>query len=124
MRPSRAGFTITEVMVAVVILSVGILALLGGAVGSKRMLSQGERTTWAAAVASARLETLRRAANRTNPRCTDASFAGGTGTTRGVTEKWVVTKSSNYATVLAIITYNKYNGTATDTVATVIGCSS
>jgi prepilin-type N-terminal cleavage/methylation domain-containing protein len=121
---ARGGFTITEVMVAIVVLSVGILALLGGAAGSRRMLSQGERTTWAAAVASARLETLRRAANRTVPRCGDASFKSGSATTDGVTEKWVVQTVGSYATVFAIVTYRKYNGTATDTVATVIGCES
>lgn len=122
MTRGRAGFTITEVMVAIVVLSVGVLALIGGAAGSRRMLAQGERTTWAAAVASARLETLRRAANRTSPRCTDASFAGGTGVTSGVTEQWVVQKSGSYATALAIVTYRTYNGSVTDTVATVIGC--
>lgn len=120
-RPT-AGFTITEVLVAIIILAVGILALAGGSTGATKMLSQGERTTWAAAVASARIETLRRIANQTSPRCTNAGFASGTATTRGVAETWTVPTSGNARVVLEVIAYKKYGGTITDTVATVIGC--
>ena len=124
MTDPRAGFTITEVMMAVVILSVGILALMGGATAATRMVSQGQRTTWAAAVASARMETLRRLANQTTPRCTNAAFASGSATTRGVTEAWTVAASGNARIVLEVVTYKKYGGTSTDTVSTIIGCVS
>lgn len=122
MMRTTAGFTITEVLVAIVILTIGILALAGGSTGATRMLSQGERITWAAAVASARIETLRRTANRTSPTCTNANFASGTGTTRGVKEKWVVPTSGNARVVLEIVTYPKFKGTSVDTIATVIRC--
>ncbi|MGH7532499.1 MAG: type IV pilus modification PilV family protein [Gemmatimonadales bacterium] len=117
-----AGFTITEVLVAIMILAIGILALAGGSTGATKMLSQGERTTWAAAVASARIEMLRRVANRTVPRCTDAAFASGTATTRGVSEAWSVPTSGNARVILEVVTYVKFRGTSTDTIATVIGC--
>lgn len=122
MTRSTAGFTITEVLVAIIVLAVGILALAGGSTGATKMLSQGERATWAAAVASARIETLRRVANRTAPRCTDAAFASGTATTRGVAETWAVPATGNARMVLEIIVYKKYGGTITDTIATIIGC--
>ena len=124
MTTGAQGFTITEVMIALVVLAVGILALAGGATGATRMMSQGERTSWAAAVASARIETLRRAANRTSPRCTYATFASGTATTRGVSEAWTVPSIGNSRVILEVVTYPKFNGTTTDTVATIIGCSS
>lgn len=119
-----AGFTITEVLVAIVILTIGILALAGGSTGATRMLSQGERTTWAAAVASARIEALRRIANRTIPTCTNAGFASGTATTRGVSESWIVPSTGNARVVLEVVTYPKFRGTTVDTVATVIRCGS
>ncbi|MGB7212809.1 MAG: prepilin-type N-terminal cleavage/methylation domain-containing protein [Gemmatimonadales bacterium] len=123
MNGTRSGFTITEVMIAVVILGVGVLALAGGAAAATRMLGQGQRTTNAAAVGAARLERLRRAANATNPRCTNASFASGNGTTNNVTETWTVPTTGIARTVLEVITYRKYNGSITDTLATIVSCA-
>ena len=120
----REGFTVTEVLVAIVILTIGILALAGSSTGATRMLSQGERTTWAAAVASARIEALRRTANRSIPTCTDISFVSGTATTRGVAESWVVPTTGNARVVLEVVTYPKFRGTSVDTIATVIRCGS
>lgn len=120
----RDGFTITEVLVAIVILTIGILALAGSSTGATRMLSQGERITWAAAVASARIASLRRTANGTVPTCTDAGFASGTATTRGVSESWVVPTTGNARVILEIVTYPKFLGTSVDTIATVIRCGS
>ncbi|MGH7591050.1 MAG: prepilin-type N-terminal cleavage/methylation domain-containing protein [Gemmatimonadales bacterium] len=117
-----AGFTITEVLVAIIILAIGILALAGGSTAATKMLSQGERSTWAAAVASARIEALRRVANRTVPRCTDAAFASGTATTRGVSEAWTVPSTGTARVVLEVVTYVKFRGTISDTIATIIGC--
>ncbi|MGH7733177.1 MAG: prepilin-type N-terminal cleavage/methylation domain-containing protein [Gemmatimonadales bacterium] len=117
-----AGFTITEVLVAIIILAIGILALAGGSTAATKMLSQAERSTWAAAVASARIETLRRVANRTVPRCTDAAFASGTATTRGVSEAWTVPSTGTARVVLEVVTYVKFRGTISDSIATIIGC--
>jgi prepilin-type N-terminal cleavage/methylation domain-containing protein len=119
----RSGFTITEVMIAVVILALGVLALVSGSAAATRMLSQGQRTTNAAAVAAARLERLRRAANATNPRCTSGNFASGNATTNGVTETWTVPTSGISRVVLEVVTYKKYSGTITDTLASIVSCA-
>lgn len=119
----RSGFTITEVMIAVVILALGVLALVSGSAAATRMLSQGQRTTNAAVVAAARLERLRRAANATNPRCTSGNFASGTATTNGVTETWTVPTSGISRVVLEVVTYKKYSGTITDTLASIVSCA-
>ncbi|MGH7590319.1 MAG: prepilin-type N-terminal cleavage/methylation domain-containing protein [Gemmatimonadales bacterium] len=123
MSDTRSGFTITEVMIAVVILGVGVLALAGGAAAATRMLGQGQRTTNAAAVGAARLERLRRAANATNPRCTNGSFASGNATTNGVVESWAVPTTGIARTVTEVVTYRKYNGSITDTLATIVSCA-
>lgn len=123
MTEDRSGFTITEVMIAVVILGIGVLALAGGSAAATRMVAQGQRTTNATAVAAARLERLRRAANGTNPRCTATAFASGSGTTNGVTEAWTVPTSGIARTVFDVITYKKYNGTITDTLVTIVSCA-
>jgi prepilin-type N-terminal cleavage/methylation domain-containing protein len=119
----RSGFTITEVMIAMVILALGVLALVGGSAAATRMLSQGQRTTNAAAVAGSRLERLRRAANATSPRCASGNFASGTATTNGVAEAWTVPTSGSFRVVLEVVTYKKYNGTITDTLASVVNCA-
>ncbi|MGH7533516.1 MAG: type IV pilus modification PilV family protein [Gemmatimonadales bacterium] len=124
MSGTRSGFTITEVMIAVVILGIGVLALAGGAAAATRMLGQGQRTTNAAAVGAARLDGLRRAANATNPRCTSGSFASGNATTNSVVESWTVPTTGFARTVIEVVTYRKYNGTMTDTLATTVSCAS
>jgi type IV pilus modification protein PilV len=56
---SQRGFTIVEVLVAVLVLSVGLLALVGTAGMVTRMVGQGHRYTIASALASERVEMLR-----------------------------------------------------------------
>jgi type IV pilus modification protein PilV len=55
----RRGFTIIEVLVAVMILSVGILGLVTTAGLVTRMIGQGQRYTEASTMASERFEILR-----------------------------------------------------------------
>jgi prepilin-type N-terminal cleavage/methylation domain-containing protein len=53
------GMTIIEVLVAVLVLSVGLLALTTTAAGVSRMIDDGRRSTEAAALAAERIELLR-----------------------------------------------------------------
>jgi type IV pilus modification protein PilV len=114
------GFTLIEVMISVVILSVGVLGMVGAAGLAFRMIGQGKRNTQAAMVATQRMETLRETALSTNPRCT--ALASGTATTSGVTETWTVTGASRSRRIRLIINYPTTRGTLTDTVNTVILC--
>ena len=123
MKQARAGFTLVEVLVAVVVLGIGIVALAGSAAMVTRMIGRGQMGTRAAQLASQRLELLRNAAYRTNPRCTDASFAsGGPVTAQGVTETWVI-QAGTPRIITETVTYRTANGgTHNDVFTTKIGC--
>jgi prepilin-type N-terminal cleavage/methylation domain-containing protein len=121
MKSGTRGFTIIEVLISIVILSVGVLGMVGTAGLVSRMIGQGKRNTQAATVAMQRMETLREAAMATNPRCT--GLAGGTATTNGVAETWTVTGTGQSRRVQLIIRYRTNRGTLTDTVTTVVSCA-
>ncbi len=123
MTSGRSGFTLVEVMIAVVILSVGVIALVGSSSLVTRMIGQGKRTSAAVQVATSRLEALRAASRSTTPLCLDPGFAsGGPVTTQGMTESWVVPPAGTSRTVLAIVTYSRASGLVTDTLLTVVRC--
>lgn len=81
---SERGFTIAELMVAVVIFSIGLLALAGTAATAMTMLTSTQSRTIAAGVAESRFERIRTTA------C--ASRAGGSATTRGIAEVWTLAR--------------------------------
>jgi len=56
---SERGFTIVEILVAVMILSVGLMGLVTTAGLVTRMIAQGHRYTEASALANERIEILR-----------------------------------------------------------------
>lgn len=122
MSADRRGFTIIEVMVAIVVLTVGILAMLVTSAGITRMIGQGRRITRAALVAESRLEKLRQQARATTPQCT--ALAGGTATQPGnIVETWTVTANGSARTLSVVVVYPKGRGTSTATVSTVIRCT-
>ena len=82
-RADRRGFTLVELMVTVFLLSVAITGLVGTSSAVSRMMGGSIREASAASLASSRFETLR------GSQCT--GIVSGTATTRGTTEKWVVT---------------------------------
>ena len=121
-RPS-SGFTLVEVLVAIVVLGIGIVALVGSSAMVTRMIGRGKVETRAAQVASRRLETLRLAAYSTSPRCTAAGFAtGGPVTTSGVTESWVVPAAGKVRSVQVNVTYRTVQGSRTASLQTRIEC--
>jgi prepilin-type N-terminal cleavage/methylation domain-containing protein len=117
---STHGFTIVEVLVAIMILTTGVLSVAAGSGSVFRMLASGRRSTVAAAVAQARLESLRRDANRTNPRCT--ALAAGTAIQRGVTERWLITGTGTSRRIIEIVTVPRTRGLSTDSVFAIIEC--
>ncbi len=82
---SRAGFTLVELMLALMIFAIAIMALVGTASSVVRMSTGSRQLTLAATVAQSRLERLR------SYNCAAAALAGGTATTRTITERWSVT---------------------------------
>lgn len=73
----REGFTLMEVLVAMVILAVGLLALESLAIGGARMVARADRQSEFTTVASAQLEqVLQRIELGQNPGSTDVTAAG------------------------------------------------
>jgi prepilin-type N-terminal cleavage/methylation domain-containing protein len=123
MKGSSSGFSLVEVLVAIVVLGIGIVALVGSSAMVTRMIGRGKVETRAAQVASRRLETLRLAAYSTSPRCTAAGFiSGGPASTSGVTESWVVPGAGKVRTVQVNVTYRTVQGARTASLQTRIEC--
>jgi prepilin-type N-terminal cleavage/methylation domain-containing protein len=74
----RAGFSLIEVLIAMVILAVGLLAIEAMAIGASRMVAGGDRNTEYTLLATQRLETqLLRVRNTTlNPQASDSTVNG------------------------------------------------
>jgi type IV pilus assembly protein PilV len=80
----RTGFTIIEVIVAVMVLTVGVLGLAGAAAIVTRMMGSAEIQSDAAVVAAARFEQLR------GTRCPITS--GAVTVSSGISERWTATQ--------------------------------
>jgi Tfp pilus assembly protein PilV len=118
------GFTIVEVLVAVLVLTVGITSLIGTAGLVTRMVGQGKRTTQAVQRGERRLETLRQTALSTTPQCT--ALTGGTTTSGAITETWTVTTPASPArtrVLKVIVSYPRARGVVVDTLVTSIRCA-
>jgi prepilin-type N-terminal cleavage/methylation domain-containing protein len=59
---SQSGFTIIEIIIAIIVLTVGVLALASTAALVTRMISRGQRSAEASAFATRRVERMRIAA--------------------------------------------------------------
>jgi prepilin-type N-terminal cleavage/methylation domain-containing protein len=123
---ATGGFTLVEVLVAVVVLGIGIVALVGSSAMVTRMVGRGKMSTRAAQVASTRLDALRVLAYKTNPRCTDAQFTNGGPLAAvgmvGITESWTVANAGKVRTASATVSYRTKYGVHTETVETRIEC--
>jgi prepilin-type N-terminal cleavage/methylation domain-containing protein len=120
---STSGFTLVEVVVAIVILGVGVIALVGSSAMVTRMIGRGQVETRAAQAASRRFEALRLAAYSSTPRCTAGAFAsGGPVTTNGITESWAVPPLGTVRSVQVNVTYRTVRGPRTATFLSKIEC--
>jgi prepilin-type N-terminal cleavage/methylation domain-containing protein len=120
---SSSGLTLVEVLVAIVVLGIGIVALAGGSSMVTRMIARGKVETHAAQMASRRMEALRLAAGSSSPRCTAAAFAsGGPAIHDGITESWVVPTAGKLRLVRVTVTYLTVRGPRSAALETGIEC--
>jgi prepilin-type N-terminal cleavage/methylation domain-containing protein len=120
---ARSGFTLVEVLVALVVLSIGILALTGSSALVTRMIGRGKVETHAAMAASRRVEMLRLAAHSTTPRCASLSFAtGGPLSDDGFTQSWTVDPAGKVRRVRVTVTYLTVRGRRSAVLETAIEC--
>lgn len=122
---AEKGFTIIEIMLAVVVLSVGVMALVGSSALATRMIGRGNKSTEVVQVATARSELLRSYAAATSPGCTDANVKTDSNTTAsGIGEKWVLLGNAGDLTrdVRLTFSYRVPKGTRTDTMMITLYC--
>jgi prepilin-type N-terminal cleavage/methylation domain-containing protein len=123
MRVTRGGLTLVEVLVAIVILGVGILALSGSSSLITRMIGRGKAETHAALAASQRMEQLRLAARAGTPRCTSPDFAsGGPVLGDGLTQSWTVSPTGTVRRVKVTVTYLTVRGIRSAVLETTVAC--
>ena len=93
MRPTnRRGFTLIEVIAAIILLTIGLLAVAGLGVVAAKTTRRGSTQTLAAAIAQSRFDSL------SSLPCYTLATSGatsGTSTTRGVVERWRVVDGRN-----------------------------
>jgi prepilin-type N-terminal cleavage/methylation domain-containing protein len=121
------GFTIIEVLIAIVVLSVGLLGLVGTGALVTRMIARGQRSAVAANFAAQRLERLRNSGAPNSLGCTvqtngaDTLFRGGS---PAVINVWTWTWLGNQAWKISLqVTYTTSPGkTRTETLVEEISC--
>jgi type IV pilus assembly protein PilV len=119
----RNGFTIVEVLIAIIMLSIGVLALASSSGAVTRMMNFGRMKTDATAIAQSVLEKMRYEAKVTTPKCT--SLASGTLATppkRGFTTNWTVSTVGTSRNVTVTVSYQVGPQTKTETLTTSIFC--
>lgn len=112
----RNGFTILEVLVAVMVLTVGILAMASTAALVTRMIGQGQRYSEVSAVASQRIEMMR------SRSC--SALANGSATSGAYVLTWTVDSvaAGKARSVQVIVVSPVVRGTRADTFATTLPC--
>lgn len=119
---NQRGFSIVEVLVAIIILTVGLLALAQSSGAVTTMIGRGKQDTRAAALAQTQLETLRQQAAAASPKC--SGLAGGTRTETGTGSviTWTVAGTGDSRDVSVTVNYRVSRGNRTETVRAILGC--
>jgi prepilin-type N-terminal cleavage/methylation domain-containing protein len=117
-RKERRGVTLVELLVAMTILSVGLLAIVGSSGAIARGLGEARTDNLAAYAAESRLELLSGTA------CTSLTLGSVTEVTvRGVTERYVVTDAGNSTRlIIDSVSWNTRRGTRRQAFTTLIPC--
>lgn len=120
---NERGFTIIEVIIAVIVLTVGLLGLVTTSALVTRMLGRGQRSEVAAIFAQQRMERLRPAA------CIPAQRTAGSeplyrGSVQVARNTWTFTDLGNNAIRIGILTdyITRSNRTRTDTLEVEVSC--
>lgn len=110
----RRGFTLIEVVVAIVLLAVGALALAGSAAITLRQMSDSSRSAAVASAARTRAETA------FSESC--AALSGGNQRSPGIRSDWSFTPGPQSADLRQRVTYGTRGGDHTDEFLTTVPC--
>ena len=123
-KKNQRGFTIIEIIIAIIVLTVGVLGLVTTAALVTRMIARGQRSATASAFASRRLEQMRASA------CVAAQRVNGQDTLyRGSTwvaiNTWTFTDAGNQNYRLKVVSLYKttQNKVRNDSTETTIPCN-
>lgn len=110
----RKGFTLVELIVAIIILVIGVLGLASAAAVVMRQITGSSFQNRAAAVAQSRFERL-----RAMP-CANAT--DGTATADGITERWTVQMLNRSLQMQDVVTWREKQTTRTITFTSLRPC--
>ena len=113
-RPIRAGFTLIELMVAMLIFTIGILGLASTAGVVVKQMGDSGRMSVAAAVARSRIEQLRLAP------CGVAT--NDSAKTRGVAEAWRLTPMTRSSQIDVTVRFTTKQGVRTQSYRSMVPC--
>ena len=113
-KKQRAGFTLVELMVAMMVFAVGMLGLAATAATVTKLMGGAKRQTIASTVAQSRMERL-----RSSP-C--GSLVAGTETNRGVVNKWTVEPITRGVNVTDTVTFRSARGVTYKVYKTTLPC--
>jgi len=111
---ARGGFTLVELIVAIIILVVGVLGLASAAAVVMRQITGSSFQNRAAAIAQSRFEQLRAIP------CANA--VGGTASSGGVTERWNVQMLTRTMQLTDVVTWREKNTQRTVTFSSIRPC--
>jgi len=110
----RHGFTVIEMIIAIIVMAVGVMGLAGTARYVAMQMGNGRTQTIAATFATKVADSL------SARRC--SSIVGGTQTKRGVTITWTVADSTRTKWVTEQVQYKTKSGAKSLSYLTVIQC--
>ena len=111
---SRRGYTLVEMLVAIMLFTIGLLAMAGTASLVTMALAGSRTRSVAAAVAESRFDRLRAQ--------TCSAHTSGTAVTRGVREDWSVRQLARADDVTVVVTIISNHRTQTQSFRTYIPC--
>jgi type IV pilus modification protein PilV len=122
MNGNRGGFTIVETLVAVIVLSIGVLALASTVGGITRMMSSGQQKTRAATVAASILENIRNQAYASIPKCSSLSNGSSTTSLYGTryASSWTISGAGTSRDVRIVVSYRVGTRSQGDTLLSTI----
>jgi len=121
-RHRRRGYTLVEMMVALMLLSVGILSLSSTSSLVVRTMGESNKQVLAATMARSRLERL------AGLGCSASGFVSGSAVTNGISETWVVANGGGANTAISAkrltdsVTYTTRRGLRFELYSTVVVC--
>jgi type IV pilus assembly protein PilV len=103
-RAARPGFTLIEIMVAIIMLTVGLLAMASTTGAVSRQMRGANRQTVASTVAQSRFDSL------TSVACANLvplnGARSGSATRSGVTESWTITDGDDVVNIVDNVTFS------------------